>query len=58
MSDHMSGEHRGPVLAFRNVTKVYGEGDTEVRALNGVAPQTPSAAESAPNAATPTEAAP
>jgi len=36
MSDHMSGEHRGPVLAFRNVTKVYGEGDTEVRALNGV----------------------
>ena len=26
----------GPVLAFRNVAKVYGEGDAEVRALNGV----------------------
>ncbi|BCW87101.1 putative ABC transporter ATP-binding protein YknY [Alphaproteobacteria bacterium SO-S41] len=26
----------GPVLAFRDVAKVYGEGDAEVRALNGV----------------------
>jgi len=25
-----------PLLAFRNVFKIYGEGDTEVRALNGV----------------------
>ena len=26
----------GPLLAFRNVAKVYGEGDAEVRALSGV----------------------
>ena len=27
---------RGPVLALRDVTKVYGEGDTVVHALRGV----------------------
>lgn len=26
----------GPVVAFRNVTKIYGEGETAVRALDGV----------------------
>ena len=26
----------GPVVAFDNVSKIYGKGDTEVRALNGV----------------------
>jgi putative ABC transport system ATP-binding protein len=30
----MSTEH--PVIAIRDITKVYGEGDTEVRALRGV----------------------
>jgi len=38
--------------------KVRRYGEAILRALNGVAQQTPSAAESAPNAATPTEAAP
>ena len=36
MNDRTHSGGGGPVLAFRNVSKVYGHGDTEVRALNGV----------------------
>jgi len=32
----MSGERAHPVIAVREITKIYGAGDTEVRALRGV----------------------